>query len=784
MRLKFLVIVLAVLGCMFPSLAQQGISFDFKVDDVFYKKIPGTNTVSIAAPYPAITKYGGAMTIPETVTYDVEYTVVAVGNKAFNGSNVTSVTLPETVTSIGDEAFSNTRSLNAISMPGVVTIGAAAFQNCSGIKELDLPKVETIANSGFDMCTGITSLNAPVLKTVGTYNFRSATQLTELILPSIETIGNYSLYYMSKLTTLYLGENFESAGESVFTSCGALTTVTSMNPVPPVISSFSDVFSNCTLFVPEGAVNAYRAADIWKNFTNIETIKAPLPEGNLIFSDWEMEYLKNQTGQLTVQLPISLEVDAPFSYMGFQFDIQLPEFLEISSVILGNGLDGNVAFAEVSAESNIWRIVVYADENEGEGYDIVDNLVTINLTGLYSNLYPGEYPVVIDNTIFSTVDGRDIKTIQGWTGQVKVTSITVNATSVEINKVSFEGPSYITPEDAEITSATVGENLVMTVVVEPEDTTDEITWSVTLDGVENDNISIEYDDEADEWILNTENVSLEPNESVNVVVTASCGDYEDSYQFTLNALLLGDSNDNGDVSVADVVTTANYVAGLTSKRFDFPNANVIDDSEISATDVTATVQIILGTWNGVENAGRRVSNMISNDYLGIDNFKITSSSFTIPVYLNNTLEYSAIQANIKVPEGMTVKDVTPGLRAHNHMIIHNIHEDGNIGLIIFSLSNAAFENYEGALFNLEVTAEEDCGDILIEDVIAADGYSRGYILGYAGGQNETTTAAVDSIGVEDKDANYFKVDGVRINQPQAGDIIIRKKGDKVEKVIM
>ncbi len=54
--------------------------------------------------------------------------VTSIGN-VFQGSNITSITLPDTVTTLSASAFENCTSLSKITAKGVVTIGANAFNN-------------------------------------------------------------------------------------------------------------------------------------------------------------------------------------------------------------------------------------------------------------------------------------------------------------------------------------------------------------------------------------------------------------------------------------------------------------------------------------------------------------------------------------------------------------------------------------------------------------------------------------------------------------------------------
>ena len=50
-----------------------------------------------------------------------------------------------------------------------------------------------------------------------------------------------------------------------------LTSITLYSPIPQAINAFADkVYRNATLYVPQGTKEAYRAAEVWKNFWKIE----------------------------------------------------------------------------------------------------------------------------------------------------------------------------------------------------------------------------------------------------------------------------------------------------------------------------------------------------------------------------------------------------------------------------------------------------------------------------------------------------------------------------------
>ena len=70
-----------------------------------------------------------------------------------------------------------------------------------------------------------------------------------------------------------------------------------------------------------------------------------------------------------------------------------------------------------------------------------------------------------------------------------------------------------------------------------------------------------------------------------------------SYKLTVTAEaagIPGDANNDGIVSVADVMLVVNYVLGNDPANFNFKNANVNNDPKITVADVMAIVKIVLG----------------------------------------------------------------------------------------------------------------------------------------------------------------------------------------------
>ncbi len=88
----------------------------------------------------------------------------------------------------------------------------------------------------------------------------------------VERIPAYLCYLMFHITSVTIPESVTSIGSSAFANCFGLKSVTSLARKPPYCDSA--VFSNysATLYVPKGCKEAYRTAQEWCNFFNIEEI--------------------------------------------------------------------------------------------------------------------------------------------------------------------------------------------------------------------------------------------------------------------------------------------------------------------------------------------------------------------------------------------------------------------------------------------------------------------------------------------------------------------------------
>jgi len=171
-----------------------------------------------------------------------------------------SVIIPDGVTSIGDYAFYDCTGLTSVTIPNSVTsIGDYAFYDCTGLTSVTIPNsVTSIGGHAFSYCTGLTSITIP---------------------NSVTTIGEDAFYFCYGLTSMTIGNGVTSIGEWAFSFCDGLTSMTVEATNPPLCVNEDGVGLdmpnyNIPLYVPAASVDAYKAKDEWKKFTNIQAIPA------------------------------------------------------------------------------------------------------------------------------------------------------------------------------------------------------------------------------------------------------------------------------------------------------------------------------------------------------------------------------------------------------------------------------------------------------------------------------------------------------------------------------
>ena len=255
-----------------------------------------------------------SITIPNSVT--------SIGDRTFLGcKGMTSMSIGNSVTSIGERAFSQCSGLTSVTIPNSVTnIGSDAFSYCSGLTSVTISNtVTSIGEFAFGVCSSLTSMTIPnSVTSIGERVFGACSSLTSIVVEngnsvydsrdncnaiietasnrlisgckttiipnSVTNIGDYAFFMCYGLSSIKIPNSIISIEDYAFGSCDRLTSIICEATIPPtcgidvfrnLLKDFSTPSYSYPVYVLAGSVDAYKAADQWKNFgDNIKPIQA------------------------------------------------------------------------------------------------------------------------------------------------------------------------------------------------------------------------------------------------------------------------------------------------------------------------------------------------------------------------------------------------------------------------------------------------------------------------------------------------------------------------------
>ena len=251
--------LMAVLMCVnFASCSEDDDDFSNGGSNIPKNTIRYQTTDGIRIRFKNEDVFGGTKIVKHTYSADdwwvieFESDVTAIESEAFyEKENLLNIILPNSVKTIGNYAFFGCDALTSVTIHNSVTrIGEGAFNCCAGLKKVELN------------CEKIGS-------------WFQGTGVEEVIIGNnVKTIGNDAFEYCSSLTSVTIGSGVTSIGSSAFKDCDGLTSIYVKASTPAKIEEYYGTCSlgcdNATLYVPKGSLAAYKAADGWNEFENIQ----------------------------------------------------------------------------------------------------------------------------------------------------------------------------------------------------------------------------------------------------------------------------------------------------------------------------------------------------------------------------------------------------------------------------------------------------------------------------------------------------------------------------------
>ena len=258
-------------------------------------------------------------------------TVTSIGSNAFRGTTLKSIVIPEGVTLIGNSAFCDCKSLETVSLPnslerigylafcgskissiyipaGVKDISERVFDGCENLSTITVSNgntkydsrdncnalIETATNtilqgsSSTVIPNSVTAIGAKAFQgskiakivipnsvtAIGEYAFQGS-NIAEVVIPNSVTAIEAYTFQGSKIAKVVIPESVKKIGNLAFQGCKSLTTIVCKSKSVIDVSGlipFSPL-PNAILYVPAESVEAYKVANVWREFSNIQ----PLP---------------------------------------------------------------------------------------------------------------------------------------------------------------------------------------------------------------------------------------------------------------------------------------------------------------------------------------------------------------------------------------------------------------------------------------------------------------------------------------------------------------------------
>ena len=245
--------------------------------------------------------------------------------------------------------------------------------------------------------------------------------------------------------------------------------------------------------------------------------------------------------------------------------------------------------------------------------------------------------------------------------------------------------------------------------------------------------------------------------------------------------VLGDVNNDGHVTIADVTALVNALLSNKTGALHQQAADVNGDGNITIADVTALINMLL---SGVSNMSVNTIHSLVSDQLVAtgDGFVLPAvtlragDSRSIDVELRSTEhDYTALQCQVVLPQGLTLTAVEGIDRGAGHSFYMSASqvEDNVYTIMATAMDLATFEGVEGNVMRLTVTASDNftaqgseltlANVVLVTDesqeLLADDAMTR--ISETSGIDDITATRQIDTI-------RYINVAGQESDMPFDG----------------
>ncbi len=671
-----------------------------------------------------------------------------------NGNEVIELTIPNSVTDIGNFVFEGCSALTSVTIPNSVTsIGINAFEGCFNLNHLYFNAIScsdfsaTASESPF-YNLGISTINiGDSVQCIPAYLAYGLTQLTCITIGnSVTSIGKYAFYGCTGIRgPITIPESVTFIGNQAFNNVPSIEAVTCAAETPPSwndIAMFTtNVYNHSPLYIPVSSVRAYQADQCWGQFATIvgKNINDEILTTSISLN---LSHI-NLTMGSTSQLLASVEPDSTTNKM-VTWTSTHPDIASVDTTGMVSAISPGTAIitATTTDGSNLSASCVVTVTEDLSDYD---NYLLLN----DAEAFHGDtivIPVMMTNANSITAFQTDIFLPEG----------------LELLKEDDEyiiDPSERMTHTHSIMSSDVASGAIRVLCYSSNykpftgESGDELFY-----------ITVKVADDAEgDYIIELKNTLLTNTDFVDLPAP------DVAATINVKAYLLGDANNNGTVTVGDVVATAQYVLEQNPQPFNFEAADVNEDNYITVADVARIAWMVL---NPTAYAPMRAPALWNNgDRMSGENISLMpGETRRVSIMLDNEMDYSAFQLDMRLPEGLTASNFNLTDRAGSHAFDVNTLKNGSVRALCYSPALTAIGGHEGALLTFDVTATGTVfGDITVDgiEMVTTDCQSV-WLDGFAISVNNTTAINELANGKTVARVDYFDLTGQQVDSPESG----------------
>lgn len=216
---------------------------------------------------------------------------------------------------------------------------------------------------------------------------------------------------------------------------------------------------------------------------------------------------------------------------------------------------------------------------------------------------------------------------------------------------------------------------------------------------------------------------------------------------------LGDVNGDGTVTVADAMAIVDHVLGAPVPVFNEGNADVNGDGSIDITDVMTVVQWIV--------SGNKTYNLPQNS---MEEMTVSREEGGYLLQLGNMADYTALQMNVRLPEGCKLQGVElSDARSNGHQVVKHQLDDGSWNIVVWGVDGNELRSTSTDLLRLQTTGH-GAGDVVVSDIILTNhDHENISIQTVAGG-----ATGIAEVEAGEPEGVIYDLNGVRVEHPTKG----------------